>query len=82
MVFKRVGGGDDNTPLVRDFITHYECLSNTSENYTLRNALQEIVQETNSPKVIVGEVQMKIKTIRTRYAAELAEITKCESGAG
>jgi hypothetical protein len=36
------------------------------------NALQGIVKEINFPKLIVGEVQLKIK--RTRYAAELAKV--------
>jgi hypothetical protein len=41
------------------------------------------VQELNFPEFIVGDVKLKMKTTRTRYAAELAKVTKSEeSGAG
>jgi hypothetical protein len=85
MVFKRK---DDHTPLVLDFMKDRECLWNKksehSRNKTGReNALKEIVQELDFPNLTVEDLKLKIKTIRSRYAAELGKVIKSDkSGAG
>ena len=49
----------------------------------VENALEEIVQELNFQELAVEEVKLKIKTIRTRRAAERAKVIKSgKSGAG
>jgi hypothetical protein len=52
----------------------------TSEHYRRNtdreNALQEIVHELNFPELAVQDVKLKIKTIRSRFAAELAKVIK------
>jgi glutaredoxin len=58
-----------------------ECLWNTKFEHcrykTAReNALQQIVQELNFSELAVEEVKLKSRTIRTRYAAELANVIK------
>jgi hypothetical protein len=64
--------------LVLDCGKDLECLWNTKcehcrSNTARHNGLQEIAQELNFPELTVDDVKLKIKTNRTRYAAELAE---------
>ena len=61
----------------------YECLWNTkSENSRKKtpceNALQEVMQELKLPELTVEELKLKIKTVNTKYTAELAMIIKSE----
>jgi hypothetical protein len=55
-----------------------ECLWNTKSEHCIKkvieNALQEIVQEPNLLQFTTEDVRLKTKTIRTRYAAELAKV--------
>jgi hypothetical protein len=64
-----------------DFVKDRQCLWNTKSEHcrsstARQNALQGIAQKPNFPKLTVEDVKLKIKTVRTRYAAELAKVTK------
>ena len=48
------------------------------EKKACENALQEIVQGLNFPELGAKDVEMKIKTICTKYAAETAKVRKPE----
>jgi len=81
MVFK---WRDDHTQLV----LNQECLWNVkSENYRNRNirdkAMEEMVKQLNIPDLTQEDVELKIKSIRSRNSSELAEVLRSEkSGAG
>jgi len=85
MVFK---WSNDHTQLVLDLLSNQECLWNVkSENYRNRNirdkALEEMVEQLNIPDLTQEDVQLKIKSIHSRYSSELAKVLKSEkSGAG
>jgi hypothetical protein len=59
-----------------------DCLCNTKSEQRKKkareNALQEIVQGLNFPELGAKDVEMKIKTICTKYAAEPAKVRKPE----
>ena len=55
--------------------TKYESLRNEIDR---ENAIEEIVQDLNLLELAVKEVKLKIKTIRTGNAAELAKVIKSE----
>jgi hypothetical protein len=78
---------DEHTPQLLDFMKDRECLWNKSLNtieikQLVKYALQKIVQVLKLPDLSVEEVKLKIKTIRTRYAAELAKVIKPEKSEG
>jgi len=57
------------------------CLWNTISEHSrnkpdLENALQETVQELNFPELTAKDVKLKIKTSRTRCAAEQTKSQK------
>jgi hypothetical protein len=67
--------------LVLDFMAECVCLWNTKSEHcrnkpARENILQEIVQELNFPELTAKKVKLKIKTFRTRCAAELIKSQK------
>ena len=81
MVFKRVGGGTTTHHWYEILLQITGAWRKHGKTIHCENALQEIVQEINSPKVIAGEVQMK-KQFALGMLSSLSEVQKCESGAG
>ena len=68
---------DGRAQLVLDFMIGRECFCNTKSEHRRKktardNAQHDIVQELNFPAVTVEDVKFKVKTIPTRYVAELA----------
>jgi hypothetical protein len=73
---------DEHTPVVLDFMTVFDCLRNTnSEHYGNKSvrgfAAHEMVR-LNFTDLTVEGVQMKVTTVRSGYAAQLANATKSE----
>ncbi|KAJ8968715.1 hypothetical protein NQ314_002170 [Rhamnusium bicolor] len=74
------------TPLFLNLYKKYECLwNNKSKSYknkTLRDdALRAFCCDLNIPGLTKHDIKLKIKTIRTRYMAELHKVTKSEKSA-
>ena len=73
-----------NQVCIARFCKNRDCLWGTkSEQYrnrtTYENALRESVQEVNIPEPDVRDLQLKIKRVHTRCAAELAKVIYVKS---
>lgn len=79
---------EDVTPLFLDLYKTHECLwNNKSEKYKNRvlreKAMKSLLSELNIPDLSETDIKLKIKSIRTRYMAELNKVLKSEkSGIG
>jgi hypothetical protein len=67
-----------------EFIKDRECLWITKSQHcrnkpARENTLYEIVHYFNFSELTVEDVKLKMETIRTRYAAELAKVIKSEN---
>ena len=80
---------DHHVPRFLDSYRQYECLWNPgNSDYKGRTPAREkayaaMLSDLGLPGLTVADIKAKIRTIRTRYAAELSKIRKSErSGAG
>lgn len=79
---------EDETPMFLDLYKNHECLwNNKSETYKNRllrdKAMKSFLSELNIPDLSENDIKLKIKSIRTRYMAELTKVLKSEkSGTG
>lgn len=83
MVFK---WRDEHTPKILDLLRNRECLwNNKCSDYKNKDArddaLQSLILDLDIPSITESDIKAKIKTIRTRYAAELAKVKKSEKRA-
>lgn len=79
---------EEETPIFLDLYKNHECLwNNKSEMYKNRvlrdKAMKALLSELNIADVVETDIKLKIKSIRTRYMAELNKVLKSEkSGTG
>ncbi|GAB6032663.1 hypothetical protein CHUAL_011540 [Chamberlinius hualienensis] len=70
---------NDHTPIMLSLLQQHECLWNSKsidyKNKTLKEtAYKAIIDELKMPELAVHDVKAKIKSIRTRYSAELSKV--------
>ena len=74
---------DEHTPVILNMMRERQCLWNPKlteykETSKRDKALEDKVQELNLNNLTVEGLKLKIKSIRTRYSAELVKIRKYE----
>lgn len=79
---------EEEISIFLELYKNHECLwNNKCENYRNRvlreKAIETLLSEINIAELSVNDIKLKIKSIRTRYMAELHKVLKSEkSGTG
>ena len=73
---------DEHTPVVLDFMKDFECLWNTNSEHYGNKSVREIsareIVTLNFTELTIEGVKMKVKTVCTGYAAQLANAINSE----